>query len=233
MNAMDGVQLESLMYAQVLIKQGVLPANVAVHAIRLASARKVPLRQMCETGKLLTERELNKEQYQQLVLQQEKMLSTEASHGPYHLEVALLAQRIADMHVERKDWLAAELMYKRAIQIMEKHETAKGEAARTCERLADIYCQHGKQAEAQPLLFKSLEMRRQAGQGEGLECASTLCRLANLELAQFNEATALSFLRSARSIYEGIEPGSTPRQLLDQIAQCCNQIGISVDPEPS
>jgi tetratricopeptide (TPR) repeat protein len=220
------------MYAQILIKQGTIPANVAVHAIKLAAARKLSLRQLFEAGKLLTDRELNKEQYQQLVLQQEKMLSTEASLGADHLEVALLAQRIADIHLERKDWLAAELMYKRAISVMEKHQTTKGEVARSCERLADIYCQHGKQAEAQPLLFKSLELRRQAGQGEKMESANTLWQLARLELSQFNEATALSFLRSARSIYEKLEPASTPRRLLEQIADCCIQTGITVDLEP-
>ena len=233
MNMMDGMQLESLMYAQVLIKQGSIPANVAVHAIRLASARKVSLRQLFETGKLLTDRELNKEQYQQLVLQQEKMLSTEANLGSDHLEVALLAQRIADLHLERKDWLAAELMYKRAIAVMEKHETTKGEVARSCERLADIYCQHGKQAEAQPLLFKSLDLREASRwQGESMESAATLWQLARLELSQFNEATALSFLRSARSLYEKNEPRSTPRRLLEQIADCCIQTGITVELEP-
>ncbi|HEY9791772.1 MAG TPA: tetratricopeptide repeat protein [Candidatus Obscuribacterales bacterium] len=229
---LDSQQVESLMFAQVMIKQGTLPANVAVHAIKLAAQRKVPLRQFIEAGKFMTDRELNKDQYQQVVLEQEKMLAAEGTLGADHLEVARIAQRIADLHVERKDWLAAEAMYKRAIAVMDKHPSARLEVARSCERLASIYCKNGKHGEAQPLLFRSLELRQAGGEGETIDAANTLWELARIELSQFNQATALSFLRTARSIFEKLTPGSTPPGLLGQIYDCCVEAGLTADLEP-
>src|SRR6185437_2787304 len=66
-NSLDAQQLESLMLAQLLIKQRTITAPVAVVALKLAASQKAPLRQLCEAGKWLLDPERNDETYQSLV----------------------------------------------------------------------------------------------------------------------------------------------------------------------
>lgn len=233
MELLDEKQVESLMFAQLLIKQSTIPCTVAVHALRLAVAHRVPLRTLCDSAKFVTESQRNNEQYQELVVEQEKFLAAESRFGSDHPEVARCAEQLADMHRSRKDDAAAELLYKRAIGILEKFSSAdKNALAHIYEKLADVNIQSGRHAQAQPLLFRSLELRQTGGSATTEPAAATLQQLAQIELAQYNAATALSFLRSARSIYEALSPGSTPRVVLEQIASCCLETGTLGDLEP-
>jgi tetratricopeptide (TPR) repeat protein len=230
---LEDQQIESLMFAQVLVKQGTLPATIAVRAIKFASARQVSLKQLCEAGRWVTSRDLNDEQYKQLVLEQEQLLSAESNLGPDNPEVAEIAQRVAEIHLTRKDKAAAEALFKRALSILQKAPgTDKLKLLTATERLAEIYCQHAKYAEAQPLLLKALEYRQSCGLGETVDTAKCLWLVGKVELAQCNHITALSMLRSARAIFEKATPGETPKQLLEQMVSSSLETGSMNDIEP-
>jgi Tetratricopeptide repeat len=232
-NLVDAQQVESLMFAQVLVKQGTLPADIAVRALQFAAARKVPVKHLCEVGKWIAARELDDEQYRQLVLEQERLLTAEASKGSDSAEVAAIAQKVAEIHLARQDRVAAEGLYKRAITILQKDATAnKRELLKATERLSEIYCQNARYPEAQPLLLKALEYRNTLGLGETTDTAKCLWQVAKVELAQCNHYTAISFMRSARAIYEKLGAGESPKQLLEQMVSSCRETGNNQDLEP-
>lgn len=231
--SLDAGQIESLMFAQVLVKQGTLPATLAVRAIKFAAARNIPLKELCEAGKWVTPRDLSDEQYKQLVMEQERMLSVEASKGSDDPEVAEIAQTVAEIHLARKDKAAAEALFKRALAILQRApQPDKRALLKATERLAEMYCQNARYAEAQPLLLKSLEYRQSTGQGESVETAKCLWLIAKVELAQANHITALSMLRSARAIYEKIMPGKCPKDLLTQMVSSGLETNMTQDLEP-
>jgi tetratricopeptide (TPR) repeat protein len=230
---MDTQQVESLMFAQMLVKQATIPAAVAVRAIKLAAAQKMPLRQLCEAGRWIAERELNDEQRMKLVIEQERLLAAETAYGANSAEAVEIVQKIADMHMERKDRPAAEALYKRAITILQKHPNAdKLRLALMSESLAELYMCANKSGDAQTLLLKALEYRQAAGKGESVESAQTLWLIAKVELAQFNHATALSFLRSAKAVYDKAAPGACPRPMLADMANCYIETGLTSELEP-
>lgn len=232
-NLMDTQQVESLMFAQMLVKQSTIPAPVAVRAIKLAAAQRMPLKQLCEAGKWIAERELNNEHRMELVVEQERLLAAEASHGANSPEVAEIAQKLADMHLARKDRASAEALLKRIMVIWQKQpDPDKMRLAEMCERLAQLHMMTGRPAEAQPHLLKALEYRQLAGKGESIESAQTLWLVAKVELAQYNHATALSFLRSARAVYDKVAPGKCPRDMLADIANCYLETGLTNELEP-
>src|SRR6185437_8414289 len=159
-NSLDAQQLESLMLAQLLIKQRTITAPVAVVALKLAASQKAPLRQLCEAGKWLLDPERNDETYQSLVIEQEKLLGLEETHGADHPEVLSAVLRLAELHLNRKDKASAEAFYLRAVRSMERQSSPdKIQLARLSEKLAQVYCQQQRFGDAQPLLLKSLEYR--------------------------------------------------------------------------
>jgi tetratricopeptide (TPR) repeat protein len=232
-NMLGDQQIESLMFAQVLVKQGTLPGVVAVRAIKFANARKMALKELTELGQLVSLRDLEDDQYKQLIAEQENMLAAESNLGPNHPDVAAIAQKVAEIHLARKDRAAAEAFFKRAVSILQKASgTDKAALLGASERLAQVYCQYAKYHEAQPLLLKCLEYRQSLGQGETGDTAKCLWLIAKVELAQCNHATALSFMRSARVIYEKLGPNETPKQFLEQMATSCLETGMLTDLEP-
>jgi tetratricopeptide (TPR) repeat protein len=233
MGLLDANQVESLMFAQLLMKQSTLPHTVAVQALRLAVTHQVPLRSLCDSAKFITDSQRNNDEYRALVAEQEKLLAAESRFGSDHPEVARCAEQLADMQRQRKDEKAAELLYKRAIGILERYTSVdKNSLASLYEKMANQFIQNNRHVEAQPLLFRSLELRKISGSAESEAAANTLWQLAQIELAQYNAVTALSFLRTARSIFEKLSQGSTPRLVLEQIASCCLETGTLADLEP-
>jgi tetratricopeptide (TPR) repeat protein len=231
-NLLDAQQVESLMLAQLLIKQGTITSGVAIAALKVANSQKVPLRQICDGGKWVADLEGGDERYQALVVEQERLLAAENSLGADHPEVLTIVQKIAELHLARKDRLSAEVFFKRAIAGLERgKEQDRIAVARVCEKLAQTYCQQGKYGEAQPLLLKSLEQRQAAGFGESIETAKCLWLVAKIELAQYNHATALSFLRSARNMFDKLAPGKCPKQLLEEMSTCCAETGANTELE--
>jgi tetratricopeptide (TPR) repeat protein len=215
---LDGMQVESLMFAQTLLRQNSLPAPGMVRALKLANRHKIPLKALAETAKWVSEEAANDPVYKQLLSEQERLLSTEGILGPNDPEIASLAIGVGDLHVKRQEWLSAEILYKRAVMILEK-SGANDRAAlvKAYDKLAQVLYKGSKLVEVKDLLLKSLQVRDAAGAGQTAEAAKCLWLLGKLGMAQRNTADAMGFLNKARAIFELLGPDKCPKQLIDEI----------------
>ncbi|HEY9788911.1 MAG TPA: tetratricopeptide repeat protein [Candidatus Obscuribacterales bacterium] len=217
---LDGQQVESLMFAQTLVKQGTLLPPAAVQALKISKAYKIPLKGLADAGRWVSEEVANDPLYRQLLVEQERLLTTEGILGPNDPEVAALAVKVAEIHLQRKDKLSAEALFKRAVSIYEKAEAEKAQLLFLYDKLAQIQYQQGKMVDAQRALLKSLEYRRELGRGDSPEAAKCLWLLGKLGLQQRNRTEALSFLQDAKAVFDKLGTDQCPKQLMDEIAAC-------------
>jgi tetratricopeptide (TPR) repeat protein len=211
-------QMESLMFAQILLRDSPLPGSLVVRAMRISINYKMALRLLAESGKWVPDEMANNPLYKQLVREQERLLSTEVLLGSSDPEVAALAIKVADLHLSRKDRLAAEALLKRAVVILEKLPGERLELVKAYDKLAQAYYHQGKHAEAQTTLLKSLECRRTFGLTQTTETAKCLWLLGKLSMQQATPSDALIFLVEAQGIFE--HTASCPAQLTVDIENC-------------
>jgi tetratricopeptide (TPR) repeat protein len=217
----DGQQVESLMFAQVLVKQGSLAPLALVRAIKLCAAYNIQLKHLAEAGRWVSDEMASDPLYKQLLAEQERLLITEGVLGPNDPEVAMQALAVADIHLARKDRLSAQILYQRAVVILEKTGSAeRAPLVRAYDKLAQIFYQQSKFTEAQAVLLKSLELRRSIGRGDSAEAAKCLWLLGKLGMAQRNNSAALSYLLGAKKVFEKLGADQVPKQLIDEIASC-------------
>lgn len=232
-NLLDSVQLESLLHAQLLVKEGLAKPSLAVQALQVSLQAKVSLRQLCEAGRLVPA-EADSEEYRQIVLEQDRLLAAETSLGVNHLEVAQIACKLAKLQHSRKDRLSAEFLLKRAINIFEKAEGGgKQDLLSALQSLATVLIETDRFSAAQPYLLKALEIRQKSGRTAGPESLLCLRMLGQVEGAQFSYASACSFYKSAIALFDEI-PEGTPNMewhwMLDA-ARCFAEAGLIQDAE--
>jgi tetratricopeptide (TPR) repeat protein len=221
----DGVltalQVEALMFAQLLIKETTMPAAILARAIKLASALEVSLRELCESGKWVSEAKASDTLYQQVVLEQERLITTEGILGADNPEVATIAVHLAEIHLQRGDKLSAEMLYRRVLNIFRRN-TPKDhtQISRICEKVAQMQCQQSRYGEALPLLLESLEARRAAGQANSIEFAKCSWLVAKVQMVETDFQGAATHLSEARRIFDQVAPGTAPKQLLVDIEAC-------------
>jgi tetratricopeptide (TPR) repeat protein len=220
--------LQSLLAAQSMMKQGALAEPVAVEMLKVAFKLKMPFQDALRQFKVTGEDEDN-EAFMALVFEQDRLLAAEASLGTDHPTVSQLAARLAEKYFDRKDMIEAEIFYKRAIGIWNKMTQVEEPlfAAKCCRNLAKVYTSTGRHLQAQALLIKALEMRNRAGAAETPEALVCLVELGQVEMAQENYATALSFLRSALALSEKLkqEDSRDTHLLYDLVGRCFFEAG--------
>jgi tetratricopeptide (TPR) repeat protein len=223
-------QVESLMYAQLLVHQGTISQPVAVQSLRMACAMKTSLRQLLESGQWLPATAVQDESYKTLVYEMERLVASETSLGAGHPELVPILVRLGDFYCARRDRTNAELMYKRALRILDKWDTDTKSMMSVCEKLSQVFCQQNKYADAQPLLARAFDLRKNLGQGETLDAAKCVWLMGKVELLVQNHATACAFLQSAREMFAKLNM-PCPRALLDELLVCLNETRSTTDIE--
>lgn len=225
-------QLESTLFAQLLTKEELVPYKVAVKALSLASKAKMPLRELAESGRLVSEVKASDSQYREMVLEHEQLIAAENSKGPEHPDVAAIALRLADLHVARHDNQTALMLLRRAYGITQKQAGVDPLLLSiTAEKLAAILINDSKFLEAQPFLMKALELRQSKGSGNNAEAINGLTLLAKVEASQHNFPSALSFYRSALALHDKLMPDKCPPEIIQGYVDCCIEVGMNAEAE--
>lgn len=194
--------LQSVLEAQLLMKEGVLPECVAITTLKVAALQKVTLKQFLETSGLLIEQDQSGSL--ELANQLEELLIKEKEFGAEHPTVAQMAVTLADSYAARDDRIQAEFLYNRAMAIYKKcgDQVDKIQVASASIRFASMLNVAGRSFEAQPLLLEALDALGRAGASESEQTVRCLQQLGELEYCQDNMPAASNFFRSAVALAE-------------------------------
>jgi len=223
-------QIESLMLAQLLTKKGLMPYDVAVQALSLSHRSGISLKHICDVGRIVSDHSEDKV----LVLEQDNLLTAERLLGPNHVEVAYIAERLADLYMQHEDPASAIIFYRQAQGIYERGASkdpveAKTRMATLLSKYARTLTIENRNMEAEPLLLQALDMIGQAGKSQSLEAAECLHQLAQIHMSQHNHHSALSFFNTAAALYEQLGCDAAVQPVLEEMVRL--QLGDSMNNE--
>lgn len=208
--------------AQLLINDGVLPAQLAVKALRLCCKLNLRLDvALAEIGwepELMQTRDLT-----EMITVADELITAELTLGPNHCGVALVCQRMGDCYTDHGRYSEAELQYKRALSILEKFFGPDDlEVANGLYKLGCVYQRQNKHIEAEPLHWRSLTIRQKNLGSNDEDIAWSLHALAECKLYQKEQDVAEMYLKSGIGVLEsrfGKENLKLCR-ILDTLAEC-------------
>jgi tetratricopeptide (TPR) repeat protein len=216
-------QIESLMLAQLLTKKGILPYDIAVQALALSHKTGVHIKYICDIGRIGVDSGEDTQHYKQLVLEQDNLLTAERLLGPYHYEVAVIAERLADLYARHSDVASAIVFYKQAQTVLERAQRGPGDnkqrVATVMLKYARMLAKEDRAMEAEPIFMQALEIIQSSGKGESLEAAECLHELALIHKAQHNLPSALSFMNTAAALFEKLNMDQAALPVLEEMVQ--------------
>jgi tetratricopeptide (TPR) repeat protein len=194
--------LQSVLEAQLLMKEGVLPECVTITTLKVAALQRVTLKQFLETSGLLIEQD--QVGSLELANQLEELLLKEKEFGAEHPTVANMAVTLAESYAARDDRIQAEFLYNRAMSIYKKcgDQVDKIQVASASIKFASMLNVSGRSFEAQPILLEALDALGRAGASESEQTVRCLQQLGELEFAQDNMPAASNFFRSSVALAE-------------------------------
>jgi len=135
-----------------------------------------------------------------------RILPTEAKQGAHHTNVL---SNLAMLYHEKRQYAAAELLYKRAMAINEKTLGKEhSSVAWDYNNLATLYTMQGKYAAAEPLYTRALAIVEKVHGPEHLDVVRSLTMLASVYTNQARYAEAELLCKRALAIREKLlEPG--------------------------
>lgn len=221
LNFISQESLRPALQAQLLISDGVLPAQLAAAALRLTQKQKGisledALSQLGWSPDSFTTSELHL-----LIDAAEELLSAEIALGPEHAGVAILSIKLADTYTTHKRFQEAEPLYKRALSILKKSFGEDDpEVATALAKLAKLQIAAGQPQLAEPLLERALEIRRKVKGKSHLDVAELLDLIGTVCERQGRAAEAERNYQLALNIKEealGLSADHT-RQTLERLA---------------
>ena len=220
--------------AQLLIGDGVVPAELAIKALRICAKQNIALDEALEyigwqPGKLSTT------ELKTLISEADSLITAERTLGTNHCGVAIICMRLGDNYLQQKRFAEAELNYKRAVGILEKFFGPKDVEVATClYKLAELHSQQNKLSECESYIWRTLEIQQQGLGAEHIDVATTLELLADVKGRQGNHEQAEMFFKSALSVKEKLYGKDSPKlsSLLEKAADIYAQLGRSEDSVP-
>ncbi len=172
--------LQAVLHAQLLLKDGVLPGYLAVRALRIASQRQIPLEAALQEIGLEPGDSASREAIE-LLRAADELVDAEKELSPEHPDVAALCIKVADLYLDHSRYDEAEVLYKRGHSILEKQLGRDHlDTAETIMRLAELYCRQLRYDETEPLYLQVLDIRESCLGKDHMDVANTVESLAAL-----------------------------------------------------
>jgi tetratricopeptide (TPR) repeat protein len=220
--------------AQLLIGDGVVPAELAIKALRICAKQNIALDEALEYIGWQPEK-LSTTELKTLIGDADSLITAERTLGSDHCGVAVVCMKLGENYMSQKRYAEAEMNFKRALGILEKFFGPKDvEVAACLFKLCDLYFKQGKFAEAEQYIWRTLEIQQQGLGSDHIEVALTLELLADLKGKQASFEQAEMFFRSALGIKEKLFGKDSPKlmSVLERAADIYAQLGRPEDSIP-
>ncbi|MBX9689392.1 MAG: tetratricopeptide repeat protein [Candidatus Obscuribacterales bacterium] len=217
---------------QLMCRAAALPAEYAAYTIRAASFAGANAAEFFQKLDLPLESPNDSHSLKELIAKMDSLLVLEASKGIQDLEVAKLAEEVADICLSRKENDDAEAMYRRAHAVFavsgEEHQLR---LASVCQKIGRLLIQQKKYPEAELLLLQAMEAKNRLLGDRDPQVAAALLDVGYLYFCQANYSPAIGFLRSAWMIQMDDASTEQKRYLLELLIKCFEQSGQSSESE--
>lgn len=194
--------MKAALAIQFLLREGRVPFEESCLILRLVSRNKINLKQYLDhqgvafegaNAKLISQKNI--------LLELDNLLACEFSRGADHPDCARAGLRLAAHYLLRGDTLDAEILYKRAVSIIEKNPNSFDMSIKidAYDALSRIFCEAERYFEARPLLKKLADLLNKSN----LPAKSFTCfwALARIEKVRRNNKEAFCWLNQALEIY--------------------------------
>jgi tetratricopeptide (TPR) repeat protein len=184
--------LNSVLQAQLLLRDGILPAYLAIRALRISSRKRIPfVSALKEIG--LDSCDPQVAAAFNLLDVADHLLVAERELPPDHPEVGALCLKLGDLHLENRRFRDAQFLYRRAAAITEKDPCDRARFVEVHMRLANLHYSTGEYPHAEVLYTKLMGVFEQDGSYSDPMCISVIENLANVKYmkGQFDEAGKL------------------------------------------
>lgn len=208
---LDPEYVRAGLQAQLLISDGVVPAELAVKALRICAKKSIPFDEALEfigwTPDTLSTGELKA-----LLRTADELVTAEQKLGANHCGVAVVCMRLGDSYLDQKRYHEAESNYKRALLILEKFFGPKDPEVASCLfKLGRLYQTQNRVAESEPLVWRALEIQQKELGADHIEVAITLELLGMLKTKQYNHEQAEMFFKSSLGTFEKLFGQESPK----------------------
>lgn len=158
LNYLNEGDLESVLQAQLLLREGVVPGYLAVRALRLASQQQISLKDALREIGLEPDDTSTNGAFQLLQAAQE-LLDKERELTPEHPDLVALCMKLGDLYTDNNRYQQAEKLYRRAISIAEKlPEGDREQKAHALSRLGNLQYRLQNFAEAEAIYVDLLDV---------------------------------------------------------------------------
>lgn len=160
LNYLTDADLEAVLQAQLLLREGVIPAYLAVRALRLASQQRVSLEKALREIGLEPDDANNKGIFDLLRAFQE-LLHAERKLAPEDPSLAQLCLKVGDVFTDHHQYGQAEQLYRRALAIIERNaedEGAQRQIAEILGRLGDLQFRQQRYDDALEIYVRLLDL---------------------------------------------------------------------------
>jgi tetratricopeptide (TPR) repeat protein len=157
LNYLTDQDLEAVLQAQLLLREGIIPGYLAVRALRLASQQRITLeRALREIG--LEPDDGNYQGVFALLRAAHELLNAERQLAPEDPGLASLCVKVGDVYTDHHQYPQAEQLYRRALSIRERQEDIdQKEIAEILARIGDLQFRQQRYDEAQDIYVKLLD----------------------------------------------------------------------------
>lgn len=184
LNYLTDQDLEAVLQAQLLLREGIVPGYLAVRALRLASQQRISLeRALREIG--LEPDDANHQGVFELLRAAQELLSAERQLGPEDPGIAALCVKVGDVYTDHHQYAQAEQLYRRALLMRERLGNApEKEIAEILARIGDLQFRQQHYDEAQEIYLRLLDIWETAAGPDDINFVNCLESLAAVYYVQ-------------------------------------------------
>ncbi|MBX9689790.1 MAG: tetratricopeptide repeat protein [Candidatus Obscuribacterales bacterium] len=233
-DAIDAEVVRAGLQAQLLIGDGVVPAELAIKALRICAKQNIALDEALEHIGWQPET-LSTTELKTLIGDADSLITAERTLGTNHCGVAIICMRLGDSYMSQNRYVEAETNYKRAVGILEKFFGPKDiEVAQGLFKLAELFAKQNKHVEAESYIWRTLEIQQKGLGADHIDVATTLELLADLKSKQSNPEQAEMFFKSALAIKEKLYGAESLKlvSLLEKAADIYGRLDKSEESVP-
>jgi tetratricopeptide (TPR) repeat protein len=181
LNYLSEQDLEAVLQAQLLLREGIIPGYLAVRALRLASQQRIGLeRALREIG--LEPDDQNFQGVFALLRAASELLSAERQLAPEDPGLAQLCVKVGDVYTDHHQYPQAESLYTRALSIKDRQPDADHrEKAEIMARIADLQFRQQRYEEAHKLYVELLDLWEATVGADDINFVNCLESLAAVE----------------------------------------------------
>jgi tetratricopeptide (TPR) repeat protein len=178
LNYLTDQDLEAVLQAQLLLREGIIPGYLAVRALRLASQQRITLeRALREIG--LEPDDGNYQAVFALLRAAHELLNAERQLDADDPGLASLCVKVGDVYTDHHQYVQAEQLYRRALSIRERQdEIDQKEIAEILARIGDLQFRQQHYDEAQEIYVKLLDLWETVAGAEDINFVNCLESLA-------------------------------------------------------